>query len=75
MREIFEKPVPSELCHFFQSAGLLEEVACAGNSLCGYITSSAHFELHVDHMLLDHKAADHDEAHRMALKHFQVADK
>jgi hypothetical protein len=43
--------------------------------LCGYITSSAHFELHVDHMLVNHKTDDHDEARRMAIKHFHPADR
>jgi hypothetical protein len=39
--------------------------------LCGYRTSAAHFELHVDHMLLHHKAADCNEAAQMAIRHFK----
>ncbi len=41
--------------------------------LCGYATAAAHFELHVDHMLLSHKAQDHNEATQMAIRHFKMA--
>jgi hypothetical protein len=69
---------PHLLCYDSKGVLVMDEIYRPGKvrcDLCGYTTSSAHFELHVDHMLLSHQAADHNEAERMAIKHFHVADK